>query len=166
MLPRRKVPPGLPNTLRRGAVNLSPVAVVLLLGRLMRVLFDFKLPAIVVALAAIASVPAFYMLRLVAHRRRVRRAAKRAGAVLPPEWNGEKFGNRDLLVRAIDRFQNGYIGGCCVMSFPPCALLIPSIPGDGFWDKIDELGHLHAITIYGDTAYITNDANVVKVTLT
>lgn len=38
--------------------------------------------------------------------------------------------------------------------------------GDGFWDKIDELGHLHAITIYGDTAYITNDANVVKVTQT
>ncbi|EIW61469.1 cytochrome P450 monooxygenase pc-3 [Trametes versicolor FP-101664 SS1] len=146
MLPRRKVPPGLPETLRRGAVNFSPVAAVLLLGRLLRVMFDFKLPAIVVALTVIASVPAFYMLRLVAHRRRVRRAAKRAGAVLPPEWNGEKFGNRDLLVRAIERFQNGYIG-------------------DGFWDKIDELGHLHAITIYGDTAYITNDANVVKTVL-
>lgn len=109
-----KSPPGLPETLRRGAVNFSPVAAVLLLGRLLRVMFDFKLPAIVVALTAIASVPAFYMLRLVAHRRRVRRAAKRAGAVLPPEWNGEKFGNRDLLVRAIERFQNGYIGRCCV----------------------------------------------------
>ncbi|KAI0638092.1 cytochrome P450 monooxygenase pc-3 [Trametes polyzona] len=143
MRTRMKVPPGLPDTLRRGTINLSPAAAVALLSRLLRVALDVKLPIILVVLAAVASVPLVYLIRLKLRDWRISRALARTGTTLPPFWDGETFGNRDILEKAVERFKNGYIG-------------------DGFWDKIDELGHFHGIRILGEPAYLTNDASVVK----
>ncbi|KAI0368065.1 cytochrome P450 monooxygenase pc-3 [Pilatotrama ljubarskyi] len=146
MLSRRKIPPGLPETLRRGAVNFLPPVLLIALSRLLRVFLDVHLPAPLVAFLAILSVPVVYVLRVRLRRLRVRWALKRTGTVLPPSWDTEYFGNRDLLKYFLERFRTGYIG-------------------DGAWEKIDELGHLHSITILGDTTYLTNDANVVKTIL-
>ncbi len=35
--------------------------------------------------------------------------------------------------------------------------------GEGFWDKIDELGHLHSTYILWDPLYLTTDAHILKV---
>lgn len=35
--------------------------------------------------------------------------------------------------------------------------------GDGFWDKVYEMGHLHSLSIFWDPIYLTTDANVIKV---
>ncbi|CDO68135.1 hypothetical protein BN946_scf185003.g7 [Trametes cinnabarina] len=65
------------------------------------------------------------------------------GAVLPPRWDGNSFGNLDLLKFFLERFNSGYLG-------------------DGAWNKLEELGYLYAISIFWDVTYLTTDANVVK----
>ena len=35
--------------------------------------------------------------------------------------------------------------------------------GDGFWEKVDELGHVHELSILYAPLYLTTDANIVKV---
>ncbi|KAI0637980.1 cytochrome P450 monooxygenase pc-3 [Trametes polyzona] len=139
----RRIPPGWPDTIRRGTINFSPAAAVALLSRLLRVALDVKLPLVAVVLAALISVPAVYVIRLKLRDLRVARELARTGTVLPPHWEGKEFGNRDILREGVEKIKNGYVG-------------------DGFWEKIDELGHLHAIRVLGDTTYLTNDANVVK----
>ncbi|KAH9849997.1 cytochrome P450 monooxygenase pc-3 [Lenzites betulinus] len=143
MLLPKKVPPGFVYTIRQGSIIFSPAVVTLLLSRLLRIVFGVQLHVIPVALIAIVSVPAVVWGRLSLARRRVRLAAKRVGAVLPPSWEGKSFGNFDLLNYALERFANGYLG-------------------DGFWERIDELGHLHSLTFLGDVTYLTNDAAVLK----
>ncbi|KAI0663216.1 cytochrome P450 monooxygenase pc-3 [Cubamyces menziesii] len=143
---RRMLPPGLPFIMRRLAVNLIPALVVSLASRLLRVLFDFQLPKLAVLLLEILSVPVVYISRIQLRKWRVRRAAAQMGAVLPPHWDGQRFGNVDLLNHFLERFQNGYLG-------------------EGFWDRIDELGHLHSVSLFWETFYVTTDANVVKTVL-
>ena len=104
------LPPGLPFITRRLAVNLIPALVVSLASRLLRVLFDFQLPKFAVLLLEVLSVPVVYISRIQLHRWRVRRAAAQMGAVLPPHWDGQRFGNVDLLNHFLERFQNGYLG--------------------------------------------------------
>lgn len=41
-------------------------------------------------------------------QRRVSRAAARLGAVLPPAWNGKRFGNLDVLHDIMHNFAHGY----------------------------------------------------------
>lgn len=110
MLLCKKVPPGLPDTIRRGSIMLSPVAVILSLSHVLRMAFNVKLHVIFIALAAIVSIPIVIWLRLFLWRLRVRLAVKRTGTVLPPSWDGRSFGNYDLLQYALERFHNGYPG--------------------------------------------------------
>ena len=35
--------------------------------------------------------------------------------------------------------------------------------GDGFWERCEELGGLHSMTLLGEVLYLTTDANVIKV---
>lgn len=110
MLLPKKVPPGFVYTIRQGSIIFSPAVVTLLLSRVLRIVFGVQLHVILVALIAIVSVPAVVWARLSLARRRVRLAAKRVGAVLPPSWEGKSFGNFDLLNYALERFANGYLG--------------------------------------------------------
>ncbi|KAI0356452.1 cytochrome P450 monooxygenase pc-3 [Trametes cingulata] len=136
----------MPEMLRRSVVNFTPPVVLIALVRLLRVTLGVHFPTVLVAFLAVLSVPVVYVLRIRLRRLRVRWALARTGTILPPSWDTEYFGNRDLLKYFLQQFKTGYIG-------------------DGPWEKIDELGHLHAITIFGDTTYLTNDANVVKTIL-
>ncbi|KAI0772037.1 cytochrome P450 monooxygenase pc-3 [Trametes elegans] len=139
----KQLPPGLPWLVRRTGTNLFPAVTVFLAARILSLVTDIKVSRVALVLLAIFSVPVVYVARYHLRRWRVRRAAARAGAVLPPEWRGEAFGGVDIVKRTVNGFQNGYLG-------------------EGFWDRIDELGHLHAITALGETTYATNDAHVMK----
>ncbi|KAI0772038.1 cytochrome P450 monooxygenase pc-2 [Trametes elegans] len=142
-----QLPPGVPFVLRGIAVTVLPsVTVVLLLSHVLNTILGFALPGIVVLLAAVFSVPVGYALRIALTDWRIRMLAARTGAILPPRWDGKSLGNVDLFRHVLERFNNGYLG-------------------EGAWDKIDELGHLHSITALWDTTYFTNDASVVKAIL-
>ncbi|KAI0723090.1 cytochrome P450 monooxygenase pc-2 [Earliella scabrosa] len=143
-----KLPPGLPFFIRRLGVNVFPAVLVFVAARALHTLglVDAPLALGWVALVAALSVPAVYAGRIVYRDWSVKRRAARMGAVLPPSWEGKAFGNTDILKYAIEAFHRGY-------------------PGDGFWDRIDELGHLHLISILWDPLYITTDANVIKTVL-
>ena len=104
------LPPGLPFITRRLAVNLIPAIAVSLAARILRLLFDYDIPKLAVLLLEVLSVPIVYVLRVQLRRWRVRRAAAQLGAVLPPHWDGQRFGNVDLLNHFLERFQNGYLG--------------------------------------------------------
>lgn len=41
--------------------------------------------------------------------------------------------------------------------------MLIAVAGDGFWDKVYEMGHLHSLNIFWDPIYLTTDANVIKV---
>nr|BED42918.1 cytochrome P450 monooxygenase [Trametes versicolor] len=139
--------PGLRLILRFFVHSLIPVSSVWLLSRLLTVYNEsLHISSGLVALAAILSIPALFTFRIVLKNLRTRRAAQRMGAILPPRWDGRSFGNFDILQHTVDRFQNGYIG-------------------EGIWDKIDELGHLHSIDILWNRMYATNDADVLKTIL-
>lgn len=155
--------PGLRFILRFFVNNLIPVSSVWLLSRLLTVYDEsLHIPNGLVVLAAILSIPATFAFRVFFKNLRTRRAAKRMGAILPRRWDGCSFGNFDLLQHTVDRFQNGYIGQCARSeSFSPC--MLTKLSGEGLWDKIDELGHLHSIDILWNRMYATNDADVLKV---
>ncbi|KAI0677045.1 cytochrome P450 monooxygenase pc-3 [Trametes maxima] len=142
----RKLPPGLPGSLRRLFIHLTPAAATVLLARLIYAFLGIGVSGYVVALIAVLSALMVVPIRISLRSWRVRRKAARMGATLPPRWDTKRFGNVDLLHHILDRFKNGYIG-------------------DGFWDRIDELGHLHSISVLWDAVYLTNDANVVKAIL-
>ncbi|KAL7282246.1 hypothetical protein ACG7TL_003715 [Trametes sanguinea] len=142
-MPSWKVPPGLPFVARILTISLVPAAVVLLLARLCRVYFGIELPTGAIGTVAVLSLPATFALRLQWREWRVRRAAERLGAILPPRWDGRAPGNLDLLKHVIERFENGYLG-------------------EGYWDRVDELNHLHRIDLMWDIIYLTDDAEVVK----
>ncbi|KAH9894450.1 cytochrome P450 monooxygenase pc-3 [Cubamyces lactineus] len=146
MLLAKKVPPGLPSTARCLAVGLTPAAVILGLAYSVQRLLHYSLPSLVVALVILLSIPSFYALRIVLDQWRIRRAAARAGAILPPQWVGHSFANLDLLKHVLERLRNGYLG-------------------EGAWDKMDEFGGLYSISVLWDGIYLTTDANVVKAVL-
>ncbi|KAI0667717.1 cytochrome P450 monooxygenase pc-3 [Trametes maxima] len=127
-------------------LGLPPAAATWLFLRILEVLFHVYLPGITAALVILSSVPSVYALHLWYKDARTLQDAKRAGAILPPRWDGKYIGNRDLLAHTLEGFRNGYLG-------------------EGFWDRVDELGHLHSIRLLWDTMYVTNDAEVVKTIL-
>ncbi|KAI0332390.1 cytochrome P450 monooxygenase pc-3 [Cubamyces sp. BRFM 1775] len=146
MLLTKKVPPGLPSAARSLVVGLTPAAVILGSAYLVRRLLGYTLPTFVTALVVVLSIPSFYALRVVLRIWRVQRAAARAGAILPPQWEGQSFANLDLLKHVLERLRNGYLG-------------------EGAWDKMSELGGLYSISVLWDEIYLTTDANVVKAVL-
>ncbi|KAI0663220.1 cytochrome P450 monooxygenase pc-3 [Cubamyces menziesii] len=141
-----KVPPGLPFLARRLVVGLAPAIVVSLLSRLLQVFLCIELPSFIIILVAVLAAPLFYVLRISLRNWRIRRAAARLGAVLPPRWDGQSFANLDLLQQILSRIATGY-------------------PGDGAFEKMGELGYLYSIPILWDLGYLTTDANVVKTIL-
>ncbi|KAI9066435.1 cytochrome P450 monooxygenase pc-2 [Trametes sanguinea] len=146
MMPRIKVPPGVPFLIRRLFSNSVPVTVILAASRVLDVVFHLRLPTVAIIVIAGLSIPTLYILRIALHEWHVRRAAARIGAVLPPRWEGRSIGNLDILNHVMERFYNGYLS-------------------DGVWDKMGELGYLYAISIMWDTSYFTIDANVTKAVL-
>ncbi|KAI0332391.1 cytochrome P450 monooxygenase pc-2 [Cubamyces sp. BRFM 1775] len=142
----RKVPPGLPFVTHRLVVVLAPAVLAPLLSRLLQAFLQIELSYLTTILAAVLLVPTVYVSRIILHSWRIRRAAARIGAVLPPRWDGHSFGNLDLLRYILSRIQSGY-------------------PGDGAWEKMGELGHLYSISVLWDLGYLTTDANVVKTVL-
>ncbi|KAI0647864.1 cytochrome P450 monooxygenase pc-3 [Trametes meyenii] len=127
-------------------LSLPPVAGTWLFLRILERSFPVYLPGIVVTPVVLSSVPIVYALRLWYKDARAPRDAKHAGAILPPRWDGISIGNRDILAHTLEGFRNGYLG-------------------EGFWDRVDELGHLHSIRLLWDTMYATNDAEVIKTIL-
>ncbi|KAI0637982.1 cytochrome P450 monooxygenase pc-2 [Trametes polyzona] len=143
-LPRKTMPaPGLRFLLRYSLTNLVPVLSVWLFSRFLQWYAGVRIPGLLVVVGALLSIPGAYALRIVARDIRIRRAARRTGTILPPRWDGRLIGNFDLLQHTIKGFQSGYVG-------------------EGMWDKVNELGHLHMAEILWDRMYVTNDANVIK----
>ncbi|KAH9927188.1 cytochrome P450 monooxygenase pc-2 [Epithele typhae] len=143
------LPPGLQqSSLKALVVNLvAPAAAVLTVHRVLAALgLDFHLRFGVVVLLAVLSVPATFAARVQLNAWSVRRRARRAGAVLPPRWDGKRIGNFDILAHALERSQNGYIG-------------------EGVWDRIEELNNLYEIDLVWTPLYFTADVNVIKTLL-
>lgn len=106
------LPPGLPFILRRTVINLLPAASIFATAHVLRAFGDMDLPTLLVALVAIASIPAVYAARIAYMNWIVPRRAARMGAVLPPRWDGKSFGNRDILQHILDQYLKGYPGTC------------------------------------------------------
>ncbi|KAI0751542.1 cytochrome P450 monooxygenase pc-2 [Daedaleopsis nitida] len=141
-----RIPPGLPFFFRQLGVTLLPAITTLVSARALQSLRGVELGTIWLVLVAVLSVPAAYATRIFYREWSVKRRAARMGAVLPPSWDGKGIGNMDILKMSIEMFYRGY-------------------PGEGFWDKVDELGHLHSLSIFWDRVYLTTDANVLKTIL-
>ncbi|KAI0824718.1 cytochrome P450 monooxygenase pc-2 [Trametes gibbosa] len=138
--------PGLRFLARCLVLNLIPASCVGLLFRLLTLYSDVHLSVLAVLIGALLSIPGTYALRIIFKNMRIRRQANRVGAALPLRWDGQLPGNWDILQHTLERFKNGYVG-------------------EGFWDRVDELGHLHSVDLLWDRIYLTNDANVIKTML-
>ncbi|KAI0353450.1 cytochrome P450 monooxygenase pc-3 [Trametes cingulata] len=143
---RSRVPPGVQFVQRSLRAVLGPILGFWLFSFVIKAYAGVQLPAIIVAIGTVLTVPSVYALRIVFHRLRTRQKARRLGAVLPPRWDGNALGNWDLLQHALQGFANGYLG-------------------EGIWDRIQELGHLHTVDVLWDTLYLTDDAAVIKTIL-
>ncbi|KAI0332394.1 cytochrome P450 monooxygenase pc-2 [Cubamyces sp. BRFM 1775] len=140
--------PGLSFLLRHSLTILVSASTVWLLLHLLVENLHLGFPGVrlVLVLITLLSVPGTYAIRILYRKARAQRAAEQVGAVLPPRLEGKLFGNRDLLLEGLEKFKNGYMG-------------------EGLWDKVDELGHLHSIELLWNWMYMTDDANVIKAML-
>ncbi|KAI0663218.1 cytochrome P450 monooxygenase pc-2 [Cubamyces menziesii] len=141
--------PGLQFLLRHSLTALVPATVVWALLRFLVVEslhVRFRGVHAVLVLITLLSIPGIHAIRIIQSNARARRAAERAGAVLPPRLEGKLLGNRDLLQERLEKFKNGYMG-------------------EGLWDKVGALGHLHSLEIFWNRMYMTDDANVLKAIL-
>ncbi|GBE84577.1 cytochrome P450 monooxygenase pc-3 [Sparassis latifolia] len=141
-----RLPPGVSFLVRGAVLIAAPPAFVIYLNNFLSRHFQHTLPTWIAVLAAVLSTPIIIVLNNWLRSWRIRRAAVRLGAVLPPRWDGKWIGNIDLLRKSMDAFLNGY-------------------PGDNFVDKIDELGPTFQINILGATEYSTCDPDVIKLVL-
>lgn len=106
-----KLPPGLQlYTLKNLARTLAPLAIVVALARAAHSFAGVAIPWPLVAAIALLSVPGTYAAGITYRGWTKPRRAARAGAVLPPRWDGKRFGNLDILSYGIDRYHHGYIG--------------------------------------------------------
>ncbi|KAH9894448.1 cytochrome P450 monooxygenase pc-2 [Cubamyces lactineus] len=144
-----RFPPGLQFLLRHSLTALVPAMVVWFLLRFLvfqSLHIEHWGVHVVLVLITLLSVPSTHAIRIIYRNARAQRAAEGAGAVLPPRLDGRLLGNRDLLQERLEKFKNGYMG-------------------EGLWDKVDALGHLHSIEIFWNRMYMTDDANVLKTIL-
>ncbi|OSX65545.1 hypothetical protein POSPLADRAFT_1065282 [Postia placenta MAD-698-R-SB12] len=65
-------------------------------------------PFWLVCLLAVISGPLGFLARVIHRRWSVRRAAVRFGAILPPEWVGNRIGNLDNMATMVHSFRSGY----------------------------------------------------------
>ncbi|TBU49015.1 cytochrome P450 [Dichomitus squalens] len=144
--PSSRIPPGLPYALRFLVARLAPVTAVVIVLRVGQAQGIIHIPAVWLAISAVLSITLLVAVRVVYSKYDLQRRAARLGAVLPPSWEGKSIGNIDLLQYGIERWKNGYIG-------------------DGFWEKCEELGGIHSVTLFGELMYVTTDANIIKAML-
>ncbi|KAI1789057.1 cytochrome P450 [Ganoderma leucocontextum] len=140
--------PGLPLVLWWFLSQLTPAATVVVAAYILRSRDVIPIPTFLVALTTVLSIPLLHVARIVYRKWSIKRRAARMGAVLPPRWDGESFGNMDLIKYSMEGWRKGY-------------------PGDGFWNNptVNQLGGLHSVTLLGDTMYVATDANIVKTIL-
>ena len=103
----KSLPPGVPFLFRLLLVLSAPPAAVYLAHRVASS-HDVIFPTWAWLLAALASGPLFYTVRISLKYRSFRRGAERLGAILPPDLSGHWIGNWDILTGILDAFQNGY----------------------------------------------------------
>ncbi|KAI0934647.1 hypothetical protein AcV5_006422 [Taiwanofungus camphoratus] len=139
----KPLPPGVP-FLARGLLALSfyPLLIVAS-ARLFHRFAGLAIPVWLLPLLALASVAASTAATIALRERRVRRAAARLGAVLPPRWDGRAIGHVDLLRSMVHEYKNGYIA-------------------DNLMLKLGELGPTMQTNILWDRAYITTDPQAIK----
>ena len=114
MTPIKLTPALRPYTLKILAHRLvAPIIVVLAVARILSA-FGFAVSPVLVAVLAVACVPTTYAASVVYRDWSVHWRAALVGAVLPPSWEGKRFANVDILEHSIERFHNGYLGGCYV----------------------------------------------------
>lgn len=99
-----RIPPGLPHVLRILARLCIPILVVYVFA------YFVNVPTWAFVLLEILSVPAYVTGHIRNKSYREHRAAARFGAVLPPRYNGESFGNIDLLQKFQKIYKHGYLG--------------------------------------------------------
>lgn len=105
-----RLPPGLPLVLWWFLSQLSPAATVVVVARILHSHNVLHIPAVLVGLTAVLSIPLWYAVRIVHRKWSIKRRAARMGAVLPPSWEGESFGNMDLFKESMERWTKGYPG--------------------------------------------------------
>ncbi|KAM5534915.1 hypothetical protein V8D89_011470 [Ganoderma adspersum] len=128
--------------------QLTPAATIVVAARVLHSFDVIYIPTFLVAFISVLSIPLVRVVHVLSRRWSIRRRAARMGAVLPPSWDGEKFGNLDLVKTSMEGWTKGY-------------------PGDGFWTnpQVDKLVGLHSVTLLGDTMYVATDANILKTIL-
>lgn len=90
--------------------QLTPAATIVAAARVLHSFDVIHVPAFLVALTSVLSIPLVRVVRVLSRRWSIRRRAARMGAVLPPSWDGEKFGNLDLVKTAMEGWTKGYPG--------------------------------------------------------
>ncbi len=96
-----------------------PAATVVVAARVLHSHNVLHIPAILVGLTSIMSIPLWYAVRIVYRKWSIKRRAARMGAVLPPRWEGESFGNMDIFKECLERWTKGYPGEWTVSALFP-----------------------------------------------
>lgn len=119
--------PRLPFLLRRRfVVFILPAALVCVAARLLQS-WNVYFGVVWVALAAVISIPTVFVARTVHWFWRSKRRAAKLGAVIPPTWEGKKWGNMDVVNYCIEKFNTGYPGeSTCACALSPNVTLLMS----------------------------------------
>lgn len=105
-----------------------------------------SLPPWVLLLGATSSLPIGFALRILYFRIIHRRQAARMGARLAPSIRGKQFGNLDIMLKLVERFDNGY-------------------PGDGLVEIIAELGTCFNLNVMFENVIFTVEPSHIKTIL-
>ncbi len=106
----RLLGPGFPHVFWWILSHLTPAAAVVAAARVLYSYNVVHIPTFLVALTSVLSIPLLRVVRVVYGRWSIKRRAARMGAVLPPSWDGEKFGNMDLVKIGMEGWRKGYPG--------------------------------------------------------
>lgn len=90
--------------------QLTPAAVPVVVARVLHSWDVIHIPIFIVTLTAVLSIPLLRAVRVIYGRWSIRQRAACMGAVLPPSWDGKKFGNMDLVNISMEGWRKGYPG--------------------------------------------------------
>ncbi|TCD70442.1 hypothetical protein EIP91_003523 [Steccherinum ochraceum] len=132
--------PGFPHVVRY-ITQLSPPVILVVFAS-----YFFRIPLWYAIPLTFVSLPVYLAFNVVYKRWQEKRRAAALGAVLPPSYDGVKFGNTDVIAMLLENFKHGY-------------------PGDGWTDIHEQLGGTVGLRLLWDNNYLTNDAHVIKAVL-
>ncbi|KAH9834523.1 cytochrome P450 [Rhodofomes roseus] len=138
-----RLPPGILFLIQNSVTVVVPPAVVYAVLTWQHYL---NLSCTLVWTLTLASAPLFVAARISQRYRAIYRAASRAGAILPPRWDGKLPGHFDVMQEMVDTLNKGY-------------------PGDFAWPQFMKQGPTVQTNILWDPMYITCDPNVIKTIL-